>query len=389
MKLLIIPSWYPSNIHPESGTFFRERALILQNHGFNITIAAHIVHSARDVLKFIPDQKNSMPINDNEMIVYKTEALNPYPKLPKQAFKNYKKSISALVQRIIAKQGKPDLVFIHSSLFAGAALAKYLHEQSIPYMVSEHLKEFIIDDGWTAFQKVCINNSYNYASRIIATSTALKNNIQSEFNISDEKIALIPNPADVQSFSLRIENTEGPFTFIAIALLRQEKRLDILINAFAKLIENMPDAVLTIVGDGPEKDNLELLSRKLNISKRVNFTGYQKKPAVAEMLRHHHALVLSSEVETFGVALVEAMTAGLPVIATRCGGPESIVSLETGILVKRNDSVKLAKAMQKIIDNYSIYDPNKIRQIALEEYGDKAYVAHIADTINSIDQAKR
>ena len=79
MKLLIIPSWYPSNIHPESGTFFRERALILQNHGFNITIAAHIVHSARDVLKFIPDQNNGMPINDNEMIVYKTEALNPYP----------------------------------------------------------------------------------------------------------------------------------------------------------------------------------------------------------------------------------------------------------------------------------------------------------------------
>ena len=69
MKLLIIPSWYPSNIHPESGTFFRERALILQNHGFNITIAAHIVHSARDVLKFIPDPKNGMPRNDNEMIV--------------------------------------------------------------------------------------------------------------------------------------------------------------------------------------------------------------------------------------------------------------------------------------------------------------------------------
>ena len=294
-----------------------------------------------------------------------------------------------MVQRIIAKQGKPDLVFIHSSLFAGASLALYLHEQSIPYMVSEHLKEFIIADGWTAFQKVCIKNSYNYASRIIATSAALKNNIQSEFNISDEKIVLIPNPADVKSFSLRTENIEGPFTFIAIALLRREKRLDILINAFAKLIKNTPDTVLTIVGDGPEKDNLDLLSRKLNISKRVNFTGYQRKPAVAEMLRHHHVLVLSSEVETFGVALVEAMTAGLPVIATRCGGPESIVSLETGILVKRNDSVKLAKAMQKIIDNYSTYDPNKIRQIALEEYGDKAYVAHIADTINSIDQAKR
>jgi glycosyltransferase involved in cell wall biosynthesis len=336
------------------------------------------------VLKFKPDPNNGMPTSDNEMIVYKTEALNPYPKLPKQAFKSYKKSISALVQHIIAKQGRPDLVFINSSLFAGASLAKHLHEQSIPYMVSEHLKEFIIADGWTAFQKVCIKNSYNYASRIIATSAALKNNIQSEFNISDEKIVLIPNPADVQSFSLRTENIEGPFTFIAIALLRQEKRLDILINAFARLIEKMPDAVLTIVGDGPEKDNLKLLSRKLNISKRVNFTGYQRKPAVAEMLRHHHVLVLSSEVETFGVALVEAMTAGLPVIATRCGGPESIVSPDTGMLVKRNDPFKLAKAMQKMIDRYSTYDPNKIRHIALEQYGDKTYVARITETISSI-----
>ena len=388
MKLLIIPSWYPSNIHPESGTFFRERALILQRHGLNITIAAHIVHSAHDVLKFKPDPNNGMPISDNEMIVYKTEALNSYPKLPKQAFKSYKKSILILVQHIIAKQGRPDLVFIHSSLFAGASLALYLHEQSIPCMVSEHLKEFIIADGWTAFQKVCIKNSYNYASRIIATSAELKNNIQSGFNISDKKIALIPNPADVQSFSLRTENIEGPFTFIAIALLRQEKRLDILINAFAKLIEKMPDAVLTIVGDGPEKDNLKLLSRKLDISKRVNFTGYQRKPAVAEMLRHHHVLVLSSEVETFGVALVEAMTAGLPVIATRCGGPESIISPETGMLVKPNDPVNLAKAMRKMIDRYSDYDPNKIRQIALEKYGDKAYVARITETISSIVQAK-
>ena len=78
-----------------------------------------------------------------------------------------------------ASSNKSLISAIYSSLFAGASLAKYLHEQSIPYMVSEHLKEFIIADGWTAFQKVCINSSYNYASRIIATSAALKNNIQS------------------------------------------------------------------------------------------------------------------------------------------------------------------------------------------------------------------
>ena len=60
----------------------------------------------------------------------------------------------------------------------------------------------------------------------------------------------------------------------------------------------------------------------------------------------------------------------------------------TGVLVKPNDPVKLAKAMRKMIDCYSTYDPKKIRQIALEQYGDKAYVSRIMETISSIVQAK-
>ena len=58
------------------------------------------------------------------------------------------------------------------------------------------------------------------------------------------------------------------------------------------------------------------------------------------------------------------------------------------MLVKRNDPVKLAKEMQKMIDRYSTYDPNKIRHIALKQYGDKAFVARITETISSIVQAK-
>ena len=52
MKLLIIRSWYPTDIHPESGTFFKDRAMILQRCGFSITIVTHVLHSTRDILKF-------------------------------------------------------------------------------------------------------------------------------------------------------------------------------------------------------------------------------------------------------------------------------------------------------------------------------------------------
>ena len=160
--------------------------------------------------------------------------------------------------------------------------------------------------------------------------------------------------------------------------------MDILIKSFAKLFKNNPNIVLTIIGDGAEKDKLTLLSHKLNINKRINFIGYQKKSAVSDILRNHDAFVLTSEVETFGVAIVEAMSVGLPVIATKCGGPESIVLPETGILVKKNDENKLCAAMDRIIKNYDNYESSVIRKIALKTYGDKPYANKIRNAINSV-----
>jgi len=68
MKLLIVPSWYPTNIHPESGTFFRDRAKILQRRGFSITIATHILHSTRDILKFKHNVNNAYPKVDDGVV---------------------------------------------------------------------------------------------------------------------------------------------------------------------------------------------------------------------------------------------------------------------------------------------------------------------------------
>ncbi|GIS73240.1 MAG: hypothetical protein CM1200mP10_28170 [Candidatus Neomarinimicrobiota bacterium] len=82
-----------------------------------------------------------------------------------------------------------------------------------------------------------------------------------------------------------------------------KKGFDILINAFAKLIKKMPDVVLTIVGDGPEKDNLNI-SRKLNISKRLTLP-VPEKTCCGEMLRHHHVLGFLVRGKLFGVALVK------------------------------------------------------------------------------------
>ena len=387
MKLLIVPSWYPTNIHPESGTFFRDRAIILQRCGFSTTIASHVLHSTRDILRFKQNVSNIETINDCGVLVYKTEAINAFPKMPKKAFNSYKNSILSLVKNVINKS-KPEFVFINSSLYGGAALARYLYDEMIPFIVSEHLKEFIGNDEFSLFQKECINECYNYSSKIIATSEVLKSNIIDKFNIDSEKVVLIPNPADTECFLPKRRKLDGPFTFISIALLRPEKRLDLLIKAFSMLSKQIPNIVLTIIGDGPEKDKLKLLSYELKVNNRINFIGYQKKIAVADILRDHDALVLSSQVETFGVVLVEAMSVGLPVIATKCGGPESIILPETGMLVESNDKNKLCVAMKHMVEDYDNYDSKIIRQIAIKAYGDKAYGNNIKNVITSVLSAK-
>jgi len=387
MKLLIVPSWYPTNIHPESGTFFRDRAKILQRCGFSITIATHILHSTRDILKFKQNVNNAYPKVEDGVVIYKTESINPFPKMPRKTFNNYKKLILTLIKNVINKS-KPEFVFINSSLYGGAALAKYLHDKMIPFMVSEHLKEFIIKDQFSLFQKECIDECYNYTSKIITTSKVLKNNIINNFNVDSKKVLLIPNPADTEYFLPKRSKMGDTFTFISVALLRSEKRLDILIKAFAILSKQIPNIVLTIIGDGPEKDKLKLLTHKLGVNNRINFIGYQKKTAIADILRNNDALVLSSDVETFGVVIVEAMSVGLPVIATKCGGPESIVLSETGILVESNDKNKLSGAMKYMVENYDNYDSKAIRQIAIKTYGDKAYGDNIMNAIGSVLSAK-
>ena len=166
--------------------------------------------------------------------------------------------------------------------------------------------------------------------------------------------------------------------------MRKEKRLDLLLEAYAKIQNIFEDARLTIVGDGPEKNNLFNLVKNLNIEQYVKFPGFLSKEEIASLLQKSSALVLNSDVETFGVALVEAMASGIPVIATRCGGPADIVTSETGYLIKKGNVEELYQFMLKMIENYKSFNPERIREIAIQKYGDQAYAKSIFGLCNNI-----
>jgi glycosyltransferase involved in cell wall biosynthesis len=88
--------------------------------------------------------------------------------------------------------------------------------------------------------------------------------------------------------------------------------------------------------------------------------------------------------ETFGVVLLEAMLCGKPVIATRCGGPEDLVTPETGVLVDVANSAALANAMNDLLENQNKFNPQEVRKSAIERYGQTTFLHKIAQIYDAL-----
>ncbi|PQP32811.1 glycosyltransferase family 4 protein, partial [Desulfobacteraceae bacterium SEEP-SAG10] len=108
---------------------------------------------------------------------------------------------------------------------------------------------------------------------------------------------------------------------------------------------------------------LQKLAQDLGIGDCVTFLGKLDRTQVLKEMNQCQAFVLSSEFETFGVVVIEALSQGKPVIATRCGGPEEILHAGNGILVQKNDKKSLADAMVCLRNDYLNYDSDCIRDV--------------------------
>ena len=150
--------------------------------------------------------------------------------------------------------------------------------------------------------------------------------------------------------------------------MQPKKGFDILLKAFSIVYKEKPEVKLILGGDGPERENLQKLAKILNIEEAVTFAGALPRENVRLLMAESACFVLSSHVETFGVVLIEALSQGTPVVATKCGGPESIIVSGDGILVEVADVNALAQAMKEVVENPELYDSGSLRQRCLERF---------------------
>ncbi|MCI0349471.1 MAG: glycosyltransferase family 4 protein [Acidobacteriales bacterium] len=128
-----------------------------------------------------------------------------------------------------------------------------------------------------------------------------------------------------------------------VGSLRPIKAQHVLLNAVPSVLAGCPDALFVIAGDGPSWSELGALCRQLDIEEHVRFLGRRKD--IPDLLRSFDVFVLTSNDESFGNAIVEAMASGLPVVSTAVGGVPELVTDDTGILVHAGDDSAVAKAI--------------------------------------------
>lgn len=280
--------------------------------------------------------------------------------------------------------GEPDLIHAHSALWAGLAARRLGERHGLPYVVTEHSSAFA--RGLLAdWQKRDANEVFSAASEVLAVSEALANQLRGL--ASNPTVRVVPNVVDTDFFCLPPEERgrSGDFNVLVVGTLRRNKGVDLLLRAFAEVFEGEGDVELVVVGDGESRSELMELAGRLGIGAQVRFTGRLSRGGVRREMWKADVLVSASRVETFGIVLAEAMATGLPVVATRSGGPEEIVPEWGGWLVDPGHVHGLATALEHFrrAERRMRRRTSDIREHVVERFGSDAVIPRIVSVYRS------
>lgn len=383
IHILIIPSWYPEKAGDIGGSFFREQALALSKKGHKVGVIAPSMYSLKD-WKSIAFKPHSVQFeNDKGVLTYRQQRVNYTPRLKGIARARIVSIGIRLVDKYITDNGIPDIIHVHSLISAGFITYRVKQKYGIPYVVTEHSSAFArgLVDKKTVKQLMPVVQGSN---RNIAVSNEFKNLLEDTFK--NNKWEYIPNIVSNEFLQskLQVDNKSEVFIFSNICLMSPNKRVDLVILAFAKAFKGNPNIKLKLGGDGPIRSSLEELTKSEGVSRQVTFLGALERGQVKEEIAKSDAFVLSSEYETFGVVIIEALALGKPVIATRCGGPESIIVPEVGYLVDKNSVECLAQGMIELYENRDKYSAKDIREYCRTNFSEEAVINKLTDIYQNI-----
>ena len=265
----------------------------------------------------------------------------------------------------VAEYYELDLLHVHYAIphSVSALLARQMlaaRGRKLPFVTTLHGTDITLvglDRSYLPITRFAIEES----DGVTSISQYLKDKTLTEFKIKNP-IAVIPNfvncdvykPLDDREAARARYAAPGEKIVIHLSNFRPVKRVTDVVKVFARIVERVP-ARLLLVGDGPDRSSAEWLAHGLGIQDRVTFLG--KQESVNELLPVADLMVMPSELESFGLAALEAMACRVPTIGTRVGGvPELIDDGATGRLFPVGDTDAMADAAVALLNDVERLD---------------------------------
>jgi L-malate glycosyltransferase len=272
-----------------------------------------------------------------------------------------------------ARYGRPDLIHAHNTISAGLLAHRISRREGIPYVLTEHSSAYQLDEV-PASLFPAVRAAIAGAKTFLPVSKALLQSIVTRVGQPDTEVTVLGNVLPRAFMAVPPRDRAGsPFTFLTVGSLLPVKNQTLLLSAFAQVLRTRPDCRLVLVGDGPLRQSLEQQSAEAGLGDRVEFAGLLEPEQVRAQMQQADAFVFPSQFETFGVALIEALACGLPVIAMASGGPEEIVTPANGRLVAPADAAGLVAAMVEVASASGSFDAEAIQASARTTWGPQEF----------------
>jgi N-acetyl-alpha-D-glucosaminyl L-malate synthase BshA len=294
----------------------------------------------------------------NENLFYHEVEFNSYPLFE---YPPYELALASKMVSVV-KNEKLDLLHVHYAIphASAAYMAKQILKSQgiyIPVVTTLHGTDITLVGRDPSYEPV-VTFSINQSDGVTSVSRDLKKETYEFFDIQNH-IEVIPNFIDLEKFKKQKKDhfkkaicPNGEALVVHTSNFRKVKRVLDVINTFYNIHKEIP-AKLLMIGDGPDRNAAEQLSRDLNISHDVRFLG--KLEAVEEVLSVADLFLMPSEKESFGLAALEAMACEVPVISTDAGGlPELQVQGVTGFMSAVGDVEDMTKKSLLILDKNNL-----------------------------------
>jgi glycosyltransferase involved in cell wall biosynthesis len=352
MFVLLISRGIPSDNDPQWGCFERDQALALHKAGHKVVVLSIDSRAKFYSTKLGISHKIIDGVDFYNLSCFPNVIFRPIAYRIMLFLISWQ--LDYLYKRMQKTHGTPDLIYSHYLLNSYAAL-RLKKKYNLPLVAIEHWSE-VNKDVLKSYVKYSGDKVYSIADKVIAVSDSLKSMLNKHFHVD----ALVVHNLVGEGFDYNPTSQRSTFNFVTVGSLFHVKGYDILIDAFAKIASVNNNFRLTIVGDGNQRPLLQQLITKHNLQSKVSLVGRKSRAEVADILLNSDVYVSSSRNENFSVSVLEALSIGLPVVATICGGIRECINDSNGLLVPTENVDLLSDAMLKISQNISNYNRESI-----------------------------